>query len=268
MRYVIILLTVYIIASCGGDEQETIRVESNETGVWHPKTGTTFEWILDGEIDVSAQSSESIDIDGFDASADLVANLHAKDIKVIGYISVGTWESWRPDIGDYPSDIVGNSYEEWDGEKWVDITSESIKPIIEARLDMLQAKGFDGIEPDNMDVYEAESGFSISQSDAVSFYLWLADQAHSRGLSIGQKNVPELTSQLVKTYDWVLSEDAFAQGWEEEVKAYITNGKAVFATEYTDELVDFSGACARAATLNYDLILKDRDLTSATQRCN
>jgi endo-alpha-1,4-polygalactosaminidase (GH114 family) len=260
-----LLPLLIVLVSCGGDDGTSIPLEVSE--IWKPTSGTTFDWILDGDIPASV-NAEMIDIDGFDAETEEVTKLRNNEIAVIGYISVGTIENWRPDIGNYPSEIVGNDYDGWEGEKWVDISSDLLKPIIEARLDMLVSKGFNGIEPDNLDGYENSTGFTITEQQAIDFCKWLAGEAHERNLSIGQKNVPEFTSELVTSFDWILTEDMFAQEWEEDVKAYVTAGKAVFATEYTDELTDFTSACQKASMLNYDLILKDRDLTAATERCN
>lgn len=260
-----LLPLLIVIASCGTDNgSNSIPLEVSE--IWKPNPGTTFDWILDGDIPASV-NAEMLDIDGYDAETEEVTALRNNGIAVIGYISVGTLENWRPDISNYPSEIIGNEYDGWEGEKWVDISSDLLKPIIEARLDMLVAKGFNGIEPDNLDGYEANTGFTITKQQAIDFCKWLAAEAHERNLSIGQKNVPEFTSDLVSSFDWILTEDMFAQGWEEDVKAYVTAGKAVFAAEYTDELTDFDGACQKALALNYSLILKNRDLTTATQHC-
>ena len=61
------------------------------------------------------------DIDLFDNDVAAVAALHAQGSVVICYISVGSWEDWRPDAGQFPSEVLGNDYEGWPGEKWLDI---------------------------------------------------------------------------------------------------------------------------------------------------
>jgi hypothetical protein len=41
--------------------------------------------------------------------------------KVICYFSAGSYENWRSDKNDFPSDVLGNKLEHWEGEKWLDI---------------------------------------------------------------------------------------------------------------------------------------------------
>ena len=231
-----------------------------------PNTGyqsvNSFQWVLDEVPDpTQLVGFDYIDIDGFEATEEQVAQLQGQGSKVIGYISVGSLENWRPDVDDFPSEVVGKNYNGWAGEKWLDISNlKKIKAPLEARLDMLVAKGFDGIEPDNLDGYESNTGFDITKEETLTFLLWLAEAAHQRGLLIGQKNVPEFTHDLVEIYDYVLTEDAFIQGWEEEVQDYRMKEKPVFMVEYTDEKGDWGQACKRAEQLDYTFLLKQRDL--------
>lgn len=44
--------------------------------------------------------------------------------KVICYFSAGSYENWRPDRHDFPSDVLGNNLEHWEGEKWLDIRDD------------------------------------------------------------------------------------------------------------------------------------------------
>jgi hypothetical protein len=34
---------------------------------------------------------------------------------------VGSWEDWRPDKDQFPPEVLGNDYDGWQGEKWLDI---------------------------------------------------------------------------------------------------------------------------------------------------
>ena len=43
----------------------------------------------------------------------------------------------------------------WPGEKWLDIRDlASLGPIMQARLDICERKGFDAVEFDNVDGYQ------------------------------------------------------------------------------------------------------------------
>src|SRR3972149_750836 len=86
-------------------------------------------------------------------------------------------------------------------------------PIMRERFDLCRDKGFDGIEPDNMDGYTNDTGFPLTYEDQLRYNLWLAQEAHARGLSIGLKNDPDQGTDLVHDFAWALSEDCFVEGW-------------------------------------------------------
>jgi hypothetical protein len=136
-----------------------------------------------------------------------------------------------------------------------------------ARFDLCKARGFDAIEPDNMEIYDNATGFPLTYDDQLKYALWLAQEAHSRGLAIGQKNAPDQTKDLVSLYDFAITEDCFAYGWCAEMKPYIDAGKAVFAAEYTDMDINFASACKVARELNLSMILKERDLNAWRETC-
>jgi len=264
-----LLVFSFFLFSCQSDDNE---VPQNQNIVkFTPQM--TFDWDLRSELPINSQyAAEVIDIDAFDNSAELVSELHSQGKKVIAYISVGSVENWRSDAANFPASVIGNNYDGWEGEKFLDIRNiDALAPIMKARLDMIKAKGFDAIEPDNIDSYTNDTGFDITEQDVINYCKWLANEAHSRGLSIGQKNATELAGQLVDSFDWILLEDAFEQNFQEEAKIYITKNKAVFATEYTDETSEsdfLNTVCQKASSLKYTAILKERDLNSFVITCN
>jgi hypothetical protein len=96
-----------------------------------------------------------------------VATLHAAGKHVICYIDVGTWENWRTDAGQFPSLVLGSS-NGWPGEQWLDIRQPVVRQLMAARFQMCQQKGFDAIEPDNMDGYENSTGFPLTARDQLA----------------------------------------------------------------------------------------------------
>lgn len=245
-------------------------IESPENW-WLPPVGTSWQWQLTGLPIDSSFDVDMYDIDLFDNEASSVAALHAPGRTVICYVSVGSWEDWRPDAGQFPASVLGNDYEGWPGEKWIDIRQiDLLAPIMRARLDQCQAKGFDGIEPDNMDGYSNDTGFPLTYQDQLDYNLWLAQEAHARGLSIGLKNDGEQVADLLPYFDWALTEDCFAQDWCGEVAPFVAAGKAVFAAEYTDEFSVnqfLNRVCPQAGTLGFSALLKDRDLDARRRAC-
>lgn len=236
-------------------------------GWWQPAIHTTWQWQLDQPVDISFDV-DMYDVDLFETDANVVAALQKQGRKVVCYVSVGSWEEWRPDADQFPDEVIGNRYEGWPGERWLDIRRlELLAPILQARLDLCQAKGFDGVEPDNMDGYTNDTGFPLTYQDQLTFNLWLAAAAHARGLSIGQKNAPEQTADLLSIFDWALTEDCFAEEWCEAMQPYIMAGKPVFAAEYTDMGITLDDFCPQARESGFSAILKERDLGTWWMEC-
>lgn len=229
--------------------------------------GLTWQWqIGNNEVDTSVEA-EVYDVDLYVEQA-IIDELHARGRKVIGYISVGSWEDWRPDRERFPPEVLGKEYEGWPGERWLDIRQiEKLAPIMLARLDLCAAKGFDAVEPDNMDIHMNQTGFPLTYQDQLRYALWLAEEAHARGLAIGVKNCPDQVVDLLEPFDFAITEDCFFYSWCEEMKPFIAAGKAVFAAEYTDLGGDFTEYCRRARELGYSAILKNRGLDSWIQGC-
>jgi len=235
---------------------------------WRPGVDTTWQWQLtDPPVDPSFDV-DMYDIEMFDNDASAVAALHAQGRIVICYISVGSWEDWRPDAGQFPAEVIGKDYSGWEGEKWLDIRQiDLLAPIMRARLDQCAAKGFDGVEPDNIDGYTNDTGFPLTYEDQLAYNIWLANEAHSRGLSIGLKNDGGQARDLLLHFDWAMTEDCFAQDWCEEVLPFIEAGKPVFAAEYTDTGITTDEFCPQAIAWNFSAILKNRDLDAYMEAC-
>jgi hypothetical protein len=233
---------------------------------WHPVPGLTWQWQLDEQVDTSIEA-EVYDIDLY-VDQPIIDDLHGRGVKLICYISVGSWENGRPDAGQFPAEVIGRDYEGWPGEKWLDIRRiDLLAPIMRARLDLCKAKGFDGVEPDNIEIYDNNTGFPITYADQLAYANWLADEAHARGLAIGLKNGADMVVDSLPFFDFVITEDCYDQGWCDKVIPFIQAGKPVFAAEYTDTGVDFNAACAWSRQHNFSFILKNRILTAYRGSC-
>jgi hypothetical protein len=251
----------------GGVGTEADAGSAEQTGdYWRPTAGLTWQWQLSEDI------TDPIDVDVYDVDwevdAAVVTDLHARGIKVICYVSVGSWEDFRPDAGDFPAEVIGEIYDGWPGERYVDIRSNALRQVMLARFDVCQQKGFDAIEPDNMDVYElgSDSGFPLSEQDGIDYALWMADEAHARGLGIGQKNASGITEQIVAQYQWALTESCYSDGdWCGDVSPYVDADKPVFMCEY--EQASFADACSHWQPANFSPILKNLDLDAPITFC-
>jgi len=244
-----------------------LRNTQYTTNWWHPTVGLTWQWqIGDNNIDTSVEA-DVYDIDLY-VDQSIIDELHAKGRKVIGYINVGSWEDWRPDKDRFLPELLGKDYEGWHGEKWLDIRQmDKLAPLMLARLDLCKAKGFDAVEPDNMEIHDNDTGFPITYDDQLKYALWLSDEAHQRGLAIAIKNAPDQVNDLVDHFDFAITEDAFYYKWTEKMKPFIDAGKPVFDAEYTDLNGNFEAYCIQSKQLKFSTILKQRNLDAWIQTC-
>jgi len=231
---------------------------------WRPAPDTTWQWQLTGRVDLSVDAA-MYDIDLFDNSADVVRGLHDRGRRAVCYISAGTFERWRPDAAAFPASVLGKPLEDWPGERWLDIRRRAIlAPILERRLDLCAAKGFDGVEADNVDGYSNGSGFRLTAADQLAFNRFLARAAHARGLSIGLKNDLEQVPRLEPSFDWALDEQCFQYHECDRLAPFVRARKAVFVAEYELSTASFCPA-ARAAGLM--AMRKRLDLDSWRETC-
>ena len=135
------------------------------------------------------------------------------------------------------------------------------------RLDLCKAKGFDAVEPDNIQIYDNDTGFPSTYADQLAYAHWFADEAHARGLAIGLKNAADMVADSLPFFDFAITEDCFVQGWYSLVLPFIAAGKPVFAAEYTDTGVDFQAACTWGRLHNVSFIQKHRILTAFRITC-
>lgn len=259
-------------------------------GCYHPAVGSTWQWQLNPDTGASGINTSVVadmyEIDGFANDAATVATLHASAGThtarrgVTCYWSAGTSEDWRPDATAYDPMLLGNAYSGFADERWVDIRQlPSLAPILTARMDMCRAKGFDAIEFDNMDSWFADNktGLNLTQEDATAFVVWLAQQAHLRGLSMALKSVVELVPAVRRHVDFSVVEQCFefqectrssantggAYGYDMMTEL----GKPVFEAEYRTYSAT-SNVCAQANALGFGTIYKHVALDSYRISCN
>ena len=235
-----------------------------EPARWVPPPATSWQWQLTGTLDLNVPAA-MFDIDLFDTPAATVAALHARGRRAICYLSAGTWEDWRPDAGRFPAEILGNGVSGWPDERWLDIRRlDVLAPIMEARLDQCRDKGFDGVEPDNVDGYANRSGFPLRAADQIRYNRWIAEAAHARGLSVGLKNDLDQVAQLVDVFDWALAEQCFEYNECDRLQPFVAAGKAVFVVEYKTAAAVF---CPAAAKMGFNGLRKNLSLNAFREAC-
>ena len=231
---------------------------------WKPTADQriAFHWVLDGPLDLNdpigmglrdftgnvLPAPDVYSIDGDDNPASTVASLHAAGKKVICYFDAGVYEAYREDAYKYQQlspQIWGDGVEGWPEHYWLDIRRiDELEPIIKARMQNCKDKGFDAIEPDDIDGYTNVSGFDLTYQDQLNFNKALASWAHELGMSIGQKNDLAQIRHLADDFDWALNEECYrysecTKPWDNDLDAevpglqlYVQRNKAVFIAEY------------------------------------
>lgn len=213
--------------------------------------GTAFYLQLNGQLKTNAKS-QVYDIDLYDNSAATIQSLKSAGHLVICYFSAGTYEDWREDAVLFPKKAIGKALPDWPGEKWLDIRDSTVRSIMATRLDLAKTKGCDGVDPDNVDGFTHDTNFPLTKAHELNFTLWLADQAHSRGLKIGLKNALDLIPQLAAKYDFSVNEQCHEYNECSELNPFIALGKAAFVVEYTPyNAAKCAAAKAAGLTLGY-----------------
>jgi hypothetical protein len=221
-------------------------------GCWQPAAKTTWQWQLQGRIDLSVPAA-MYDVDLFDTPRATVRALHHRGRHAVCYLDAGTWENWRPDAADFPKRVRGRT-NGWPGERWLDIRRLAVlAPIMRARLDRCVHRGFDGVEFDNVGGYANKTGFPLTGADQLRYDAWLANAAHRRGLSAALKNDLGQIPKLLPYFDYALDEQCFQYHECDNLVPFVQDGKAVFTVEYRSQPADF---CPKAESLGFSSILK------------
>jgi len=276
-RLVIAAVSAALIACLGlavPAEAASLPAPVSCAGCWHPALNTSWQWQLSSVPSAPYLDVTMYDIDGFDATAADVSQLHSTKSgrKAVCYVSAGTWEDWRPDAGDFPSSVLGSGVDGWAGERWLDIRqyTGTLGTILKKRMDMCKTKGFDAVEFDNVDGYTNDPGFPLTANDQLNYNSWLANEAHNRGLSVGLKNDIDQLQALQPYFDWALNEECWAgnecttaqtgYGYDK----YVSAGKAVFNVEYDLATSKF---CAKSNAQNFNSLKKNLDLDATRTPC-
>jgi len=260
----ILFVAGLVVGGCAQSGSEIEVTASSTVSIKRLVPGTSWQWQLSGNIDTNIQV-EMFDLDLYEAPTETMRALQDKGVIVICYFSAGSWENFRTDAQRFPATLLGRTMDNWPDEKWLDIRDiDQLGKVMRARLDLAVAKGCDGVEPDNVDGYDNNTGFPLSYDDQIRYNKWLAREAHRRGLSIGLKNDLEQIKDLVNDFDWALNEECFQYNECEPLVTFVNQGKAVFGVEYNGNVSDF---CPKANQMNFDWLLKNIELDAKRISC-
>jgi hypothetical protein len=257
------LITGVLGAPAAGAVQE-LPPPTSCAGCYEPRA-TTSPWQIQfqGRIDTSVRA-RFFDIDG-DEDARTIRALHRRGRKVACYINAGAWENFRTDKDAFPPEVLGNEYEGFPDERWLDIRRiDLLAPILRARIEACRAKGFDGVDPENLNGFENDTGFPLTATDQLRFNTWLANETHARGLSIGLKNDGPQAGTLAPYFDWVIVEECIEQRNCGEYAPFTRAGKPIFAIEYRKPT---RRRCAEARRRTISVLFKTPALRAPRRTC-
>jgi len=270
-------LTAEAFDAAGNTQTSTaVSVTVNNTvssgSWWKPSSAhsISWNWVIGNPPNSPYKSVNVYDIDGFDNPASTVTTMHSQGKIVICYIDVGTYEPGRSDDNLIPTADQGSGVQGWPGEKWLNIADISgLTPVVQDRMNLCKSKGFDAIEPDNIDGYTNSTGFPLTANQQLAYNEFLATTAHNLGLSIGLKNDTDQTTQLQPYFDWALDEECNNYSECNTMAPFTSAGKAVFNAEYTDDGETTSKFCAADATAHINGVLFSINLDDSTfQACS
>ena len=225
---------------------------------------TTWQIQYSGEINPDIKV-EMFNLDLFDIPPEKINKMHQNDIFVMCYFSAGSYEDWRPDSSQFPKIILGKDLGDWPDELWLDIRRlDLLGPILEKRLDMAVVKGCDGVDPDNIDGYQNDTGFNLTPGDQLVFNKFLSQSAHDRGLLIGLKNDLDQAAELVSYFDWIITEECFFYNECDLLTPFLDNGKPVFLIEYELTPAEF---CPEAKQMGINALQKNLELDAFRFEC-
>jgi hypothetical protein len=222
---------------------------------WKPAKNATFYWDLQNAPPDNTRNVGAYDIDGWNNDAQEVAALHAQGIKVVCYMDAGTYEPGRPDSADFPASLKGADVQGWPGELWLDARPSGpnyakLQQIMLARFTQCQKKGFDAVEPDNIDSYQNSPGFSTTAADQLAYNEWLANAAHGLGLAIFQKNDLDQVNELEPYFDGILDEECNKYSECGTLAPYTAAGKPAWDAEYTEDGESTAKFCSADVSAN------------------
>lgn len=231
--------------------------------IWHPKPGLSWQIQYSGHL--APTKAKVVDLDGVETTKAQVTKLHQDGKKVICYFNAGGYENWRPDRKKFPKSVIGKKLGDWPGERWLDVRKLSkLMPIMKKRMDQCKAKGFDAVDPDNMDGYQnSPTGFPLKAKHSLAYLRALSKAAHARGLAIGLKNATGLLGKAKPLVEFAVNEECVHYRECGSYRPLIKAGKAVFHVEYTGYRAQI---CAKAPA-GFSTVIKHLKLDAWAAYC-
>jgi hypothetical protein len=222
-----------------------------------------LQYQLVGTLDEVATADLFV-IDLFESEPSQIASLHERGRVVVAYVSAGSSEPWRPDVGNLSASAIGEPLAGHPDEAWLDVRDASVRQMLLGRLKLAANKGFDGVLLCSLDAYLHDSGHDLDAADQLAYSLWLAEQASALDLAAGASSDWAQAPQLSEKYDFAIHFNCLANGSCAELKPYRARKRPVFDLETTGSAEQL---CADARALDLPVTLKDDSFGSWFHAC-
>lgn len=140
----ILSLLIFLMAGCGASKEKDFTSDFKYSyGVFLDANSSDISKMKDYQqivIDVSYFTAEEID------------EMHCAGQQIYAYLNVGSLEEFRDYYNQY-SYLCLDAYENWEEEKWVDVSQKAWQEHVISLAKEYSSKGIDGFFVDNCDVY-------------------------------------------------------------------------------------------------------------------
>jgi hypothetical protein len=226
-----------------------------------PPVHGTFDYQIGGAYPPAA----SVDIVDRDRHAEAVPSAYSICYLNAYQTQPGTLSWWR---AHHPRLLLraGGGFVEdpgWPGEYLLDTSTAAkrmrLADVLGRWIDGCAARGYEGVEPDNLDSFTRSRGL-LSRGDNFSLARLMVGRAHADGVAIAQKNTAGASAAGRNRvgFDFAIAEEC--QRYRECGQYLSAYGRHVIEIEYTDYPRQvFTAACA-ARGGRISIVLRDRDV--------
>lgn len=238
------------------------------------RVGMTWDYHLKDTLTYVNDSIDVYDVDLYETSQAQIDDLHNNGKYVICYFSAGSFEEGRPDSDEFLPRDIGNLLDGWEDELWLNISSPEVRDIMRARILLAANKSCDAIEPDNVDGYDNETGFNLTEGDSISFVKFLSELAHGSKMKIGLKNSGSIVNEVINYVQFSVQEQCIEYDECDLYSVFISQEKPVFHVEYPNEesnslnLSTVEEYCGNDDSIGFSSILKNLDLGDWLFECS
>lgn len=143
LLFLFIILSFSILTTACNAEEENLSQKEKYYGVFLSIDASEMEKLT---------GYQTVVIDAQYFSKQDIQNLHENGTTVYTYLNVGSIENFRDYYSEYENLTLGD-YENWEEEKWIDVSDTQWQTFIEDLSNSLLEKDVDGFFIDNCDVY-------------------------------------------------------------------------------------------------------------------